>query len=328
MIAAITGATGFIGSHLADALLERGFTVRALVRKTSNLRWLEGKNIERVEGSLSDAESLSRLVEGADYVFHLAGLVKAKTEDEYFKANQGATRTLLECCEKHAPSLKRFLYLSSMTAGGPSPSLESPVNEEHPGQPITTYGRSKLAGEKEVRSFSGKIPWTILRPPAVYGPRDTEIYLYFKTVAGGLNGVIGFDDKRLSLIYYKDLVEGIIQAAQSEKAVDQMYYVGDDEFYSWPRIANICADVFGKKHLTLRIPHFLLFTIAGIAQFIAGIAGKAATFNLEKARDFSQRYWTCDSSKARDDFGYKQITTLEDGLRESIEWYKEQGWLK
>src|SRR5690606_12573894 len=145
MIASITGVTGFIGSHLADALLEKGYTVRALVRKSSNLRWIQDKPIELVEGSMDDVESLKSLVAGADYVFHLAGLVKARTREEYFQANAESTRNLLESCLESAPNIKRFVFMGSQTAAGPALSLDHPSCEDDPVKPLTRYGESKMA---------------------------------------------------------------------------------------------------------------------------------------------------------------------------------------
>ncbi len=328
MIASITGASGFIGSHLADTLLEKGYTVRALVRKTSNLRWLKDKPIELVDGGLTNKASLAELVRGADYVFHLAGLVKARNWDEYYQANVQATADLIEATLAEAPALKRFMYISSQTAAGPASSLDRPTREDDQPNPLTRYGKSKILAEELVRSHTVKLPYTIVRPPAVFGPRDTEIYLYFKALQSGLNSVMGFDDKRLSLIHSADLVRGIVMAAEAEKALNETYFISSEEFYSWDQVGKICGEALGRKFFTFRMPHSMLYVIAAFAQFFSAIAGKAATLNIEKAKDFTQRYWICDTSKATRDFGYHQQLTIEEALRDTIEWYKRAGWLK
>ncbi len=326
MIVSITGATGFIGSHLVDALLDKGYTVRALTRGTSNLRWLHGKPVELIHGNIFDAASLEEFVRDADYVYHIAGVVKSVNRSGYFEGNVDATAAMLEAAHSFAPKLRRFLYVSSQTAAGPSRSIDVPVTEEDACRPITTYGESKVAAEKLVRSVHD-IPWTIVRPPAVYGPRDTEIFIYFQAIARGLNSMIGFDDKRLSLIHCSDLVRGIMLAAEAEGAIGQTYFISSEEYYSWPQVGGITARLLGKKAFTVRIPHSAVYSIAAIAQVVASLQRKAATLNIEKARDITQRYWICDVSKARAELGYKQLISLEEGIKNTIGWYREQKWL-
>ncbi len=327
MLACITGATGFIGSHLADYLIAEGTDVRALIRPTSNLRWLKDKPVELVQGDIRDAASLDRFLAGADEIYHIAGLVKARSEQEYFEANETSTRRMLEAAARVAPDIRRFLFVSSQTAAGPAESPEAPVTEESPCRPITAYGRSKLAAEKLVASFNGSIPSTIVRPPAVFGPRDTEILVYFKTVSRGLNSIIGFQDKRLNLIYSADLVDGIIKAARHPASVGQTYFIASERLYSWPEIAAITGKALGRKYLTLRIPHAVVYAVAGVAQTIAAVRGKAATLNIEKARDLTRRYWVCDAAKARRDLGFGERHTLDEAFARTIGWYRENGML-
>ncbi|PLX31807.1 MAG: NAD(P)-dependent oxidoreductase [Ignavibacteria bacterium] len=328
MIVSITGGTGFIGSHLVDRCLERGDEVRVLVRKTSNLRWLEGKNVQLIEGDIRDASSLEQFVRDADYVYHIAGVVKARDRAGYFDGNVKATENMLDATQRFAPNVRRFLYASSQTAAGPSSSLDRPVREDDTPQPITTYGESKIAAEDAVRARGKNLPWTIVRPPAMYGPRDTEIFIYFQTIARGLNSMIGFDDKRLSLLHAEDLVTGSILAAEAEVSLGETYFISSEEFYSWPQVGDITARILGSRFITLRLPHALVYGVAGVAQFIAGVQKKPATLNIEKARDITQRYWICDVSKARKDLGYRQHVGLEEGIRATVEWYRQQGWLK
>ena len=328
MITAVTGGTGFIGSHLVDRLLEKGHEVRVLVRKTSNLRWLEGKDVQLVEGDIRDASTLEDFIRDADYIYHIAGVVKARDRAGYFAGNVTSTENMLDAAKRFAPNLRRFLYVSSQTAAGPSPSLERPIREDDPPHPITTYGESKIAAENAVRAAGGDIPWTIVRPPAMYGPRDTEIFIYFQTISRGLNSMIGFDDKRLSLLHCDDLVRGMILAAESEKSIGETYFISSEEYYSWPQVGRLTAEIMGTRYFTVRLPHGLVFMVAGAAQFVAGLQRRPATLNVEKARDITQRYWTCDVSKAKRDLGYSQEMRLEEGIRNTVDWYREHGWLK
>ncbi|MDT8325367.1 MAG: NAD(P)-dependent oxidoreductase, partial [Bacteroidota bacterium] len=222
---AITGATGFIGSHLADRMLAAGHEVRALVRASSNLRWLEGKDVQLVRGDIRDADTLEDFVRDADYIYHIAGVVKARDRAGYFEGNVTATENMLRAAKQFAPGLRRFLYVSSQTAAGPSRSLERPVREEDEALPITTYGESKIAAEKAVRAVGDALPWTIVRPPAMYGPRDTEIFIYFQAIARRLNSMIGYDEKRLSLLHAHDLVRGMVLAAEADNSVGETYFI-------------------------------------------------------------------------------------------------------
>lgn len=328
MVIAITGATGFIGSHLADRMLAAGHEVRALVRASSNLRWLDGKDVQLVQGDIRDADSLEDFIRDADYVYHIAGVVKARDRAGYFDGNVRATENMLQAAERFAPGLRRFLYVSSQTAAGPSPSLDRPVREEDEPRPITTYGESKIAAESAVRAVADRLPWTIVRPPAMYGPRDTEIFIYFQTIARHLNSMIGFDDKRLSLLHADDLVSGMVLAAEAGNSVGETYFISSEEYYSWPQVGALTAGIMDRRVLTIRLPHAMVYTVAALAQSIAALQQKPATLNMEKARDITQRYWTCDVSKAKRELGYRQEVGLEEGIRGTVEWYRAQGWLR
>jgi nucleoside-diphosphate-sugar epimerase len=325
-ISVVTGASGFVGSNLVDYLLEKGDEVHCIVRKTSNLRWLKGKNVTIHDSGLFDKEGLKTILKDVDYLYHVAGVVKAKREEDYFKGNVETTQNLLDVVLEVAPNIKRVLVVSSQTAAGPS-KLGKPVTEDMPPNPITTYGRSKVAQEKLVKKYMDKLPITIVRPPAIYGDRDTEIYLVFKTYQKGLMTLIGFNHKELSIIYVKDLVHGIYIAATSEISKGEIYFISSKKFYNWPQIGEIIHKAMGKKAVTVRLPHFLVYTVAAFAQFFAMFSSKPATFNLEKARDFVQEAWTCDTAKAQRDLNFVEKFSLEEGMKRTIEWYKKEKWL-
>ncbi len=324
----VTGATGFIGSHIADALLEKGYEVRCTYRKTSNLRWLENKPFELVETDFFDVESLKKATQDVDYIIHSAGVVAARNLEGFLKGNRDATLNLLKAAEATAPNLKRFVHVSSQTAAGPAKSLDEPVTEDMTPHPITAYGKSKIAAEEAVKSFKNKFPYTIVRPTAVYGPRDVAIFQMFQVAQKGLGTLMGFDKKYLNLIHSDDCVRGTIQAMESDKAVNETYFIATEEIYNWPQIINAFKNAFDKKFfIKIRIPHFLIFTIAGLSEFFGRFSKKPPVFNIDKGRDFVQKYWICSVEKAKRDFGFEQKVSLEDGIKQTIDWYKEKGWL-
>jgi nucleoside-diphosphate-sugar epimerase len=326
-IAVVTGANGFVGSHLVDLLLEKGYKVKCITRKSSNLRWLEGKDIEIFDCGLTDKDGLKKALKNAAYVYHVAGVVKSKKPDGYFKANVDATRILLDTISESKENIKKVLIVSSQTAVGPS-EKGKPVNEGSGCHPITTYGRSKLAEEELAKSYMDRLPITICRAPAVYGERDTEILIFFKTFNNGLMTTIGFDKKEVSLIHVVDLVNGFFLAAESEKSSGETYFISSEKFYTWDEVGKATSKILNKKPLKVKVPHSIVFSIASLAQFFAIFTSKPATLNIEKARDITQSYWTCDTSKAIRDFGYRQNISLEEGIKRTCDWYKKVGWIK
>ncbi|MFZ1292068.1 MAG: NAD(P)-dependent oxidoreductase [Melioribacteraceae bacterium] len=325
-IAVVTGATGFVGSHLVDLLLEKNFTVRCIVRKSSNLRWLKGKNVEIFDSGLFDKEKLKSIFKDADYVYHVAGVVRSKNKDGFYKGNVETTKTILDSLIEVNPNLKRLIIVSSLTACGPAEN-GIPCTEQTVPHPITTYGKSKLAEEELAKSYIDKLPITICRAPAIYGEREEDIYAMFKGFQKGIMTLVGFNNKKLSLIHGRDFVNGIFLASQSEKAKNQIYFISSDEIYSWNQVSDAMEKAIGKKALRIRIPHFIVYIVGGISHLINYFAKKPATFNWEKSKDFVQENWTCDISKAKKDFGYTQNISLEDGMKSTVDWYRENKWL-
>jgi nucleoside-diphosphate-sugar epimerase len=322
----VTGATGFIGSHLAEALHRTGATVRCLVRSTSNTRWLKRLSVEEVHGDLFDAQVLRDAVSGVDLIFHSAGLTKARTAEEYIKANATGTRNLLEAAAAHNPGIRRFVHISSQAAVGPSPT-KVPIAEETPAHPITGYGRSKWMAEQECHRLMGALPVTIVRPPAVYGPRDQDVFAFFQTMARGLQPMVGFRDTYVSLIHVFDLVRGFLAAAESTRSVGQTYFITSREVYNWKQVGEVTRRVMGVRAISVRLPKAAVYAVAAVAQGMASFGEKPALLNIEKAREMVQDYWTCDHRKALRDFGFQQEVGLEEGIRTTVSWYREQGWL-
>lgn len=323
----ITGATGFIGSHLAERLHNKGYEIRCFVRKTSNLRWLHHLPIEYAYGDFFDEESLKNAVTNVDVIYHSAGVVASKTKKGFFEGNQIITRNLLAAVQRHNPKLTRFVHVSSQAAVGPSLN-GIPVHETTPYHPITTYGRSKMEAEKEVLKYDGIIPWTIVRPPAVYGPRDTAAFDFFNTASKGIIPLVGFDKKLVSLVHVTDLVNGIILACEKPEGTNQIYFIGSERYYDWEEIGETTLRVLSRKAIKVHVPKFLVFTVAGIVGFFSLFSKKPSLLNWEKGKDMVQEAWTSDTSKAKREFGYRETISLEDGIRETIEWYRKERWIK
>jgi dihydroflavonol-4-reductase len=325
--ALVTGGSGFIGSHLVELLLHKGYAVRCLLRKTSSMAWLKDLPITVVQGDVFDEKALAAAVSGVDYIYHSAGLTRAKEKEDYYRANAEGTRNVLNAAIQHAPNLKRFIQISSQTVAGPSPTA-TPITEEQSGQPITTYGRSKLRGEEECLKVKDKLPITIVRPPAVFGPRDKDVFEFFATMQKGLQPVVGFGEKYVSLIHVRDLVRGIVMAGESPTSIGQIYFIASKKIYGWKEVGQVTRAALGRGAVTLRIPEAGVYVVAAFAEFFSLFSSKPALINFEKARDMVQDYWTCDSSKAKRDFGYEQEIDLEEGVRDTITWCRKQGWLK
>jgi nucleoside-diphosphate-sugar epimerase len=322
----MTGATGFVGSFLAETLIQSNHEVRCLVRKESNLRWIADLDVDCYYGSLYDENSLIRGMEDCDLIYHVAGVTKARTEEEYFRGNYEGTKKVINAALKHKKKLSRFIHVSSQAAVGPSPTL-IPINEKHPANPLTFYGKSKWAAEEYVQSFITNLPITIVRPPAVYGPRDTDILEFFRTVKFGLIPQLGGADKYLSLIHVKDLARGIAIAGEHERAVGETFFITSPEPYSWEEISRITLNILQKKGFRVPVPVPLIKGVAAISEGIASITKKPALVNKQKVIEMEQDFWTCSPEKAKKDLGFEAKIGLENGIRETLIWYKEQKWL-
>ena len=332
MKAYVTGGTGFIGSHLVERLVDQGYHVTCLTRKTSNLRWLnhllaaKSPQVELVMGDLHDSGVLAQHVRDADLIFHLAGLTKAPDAATYDRINAEGTKHLIEACLGAQTSLDRFVYCSSLAAVGPSRDA-TPKTEDMTPQPLTDYGSSKLKGEMIVCEYTDRLPITIIRPPAVYGPRDTDIFLFFQMINRGVIPILGDADKLLSLVHVKDLVAGIYTAAVSERAIGETYFLTDGDIHTWRGIECVIADTLEKRPFKVKVPFFLLDFISIFTEAAAKVTRQTPTLNRQKVQDLKQRFWICDSTKAQNELGYRPTYFLQKGIQETADWYRANGWL-
>ena len=326
MKALVTGATGFIGSHLVEKLLENGFSVKCYVRKSANMRWIKDLTVEIVYGDLYDLDLLKVITKDVHYIYHVAGVIASKQKDGYFLGNQIATRNFLEAV-KDNPNLKRFIFIGSQSAVGPSIN-GVPVDEETPYHPITTYGKSKMEAEKEVFKFIDVIPYTIVRLSVIYGSRDTATFDFFKAVNIGIIPLVGFKKKYVNILHARDAVEGIILAGENAQALNKIYQIGSEQSYSWDELSSVTMNVLHRKAVKIRIPEFLVMPMAGMNGCLSVFNKKPSVLNWEKGKDMIADAWTCDISKAKKELDFVPKISLEEGIKETIEWYKKQGWLK
>ena len=323
----VTGGSGFLGSHVAELLAADGHSVRCLVRKSSNRKFLQTlKNVELAEGSVEDKKSVDEAMKGVDAVVHSAGLVKALKEADFFECNTQGTANLLDAAIEHAPGLKRFVHISSLEACGPS--LDGGPVAPDQEKPVTAYGRSKLAAEKEVIARKDKLPTVILRPGAIYGPRDVEMFETFKAASRRQYPVIGDGTMRGIYIYGPDCARACVLAIDANVPSGNIYFVDDGE----PRpmrvaMGEMLFDAMGTKPLfKVSLPLGVLRAAALGVETYGKLRNKAVMLTREKAAMLSH-HWVCDSSATRTDLGWTPAMNLSEGLRVTAKWYAENGWL-
>jgi len=315
----VTGATGFIGHHLADRLQASGTPVRCLVRGTAKPRKVPG---EAVSGDLVTGEGLQDALAGVDTVIHVAGVTKALRRQDYEAGNVTAAANLARAA---AGKVSRFVQVSSLAAIGPS--LDgAPVDEDAAPHPVSHYGKSKLAGEKAVLE---QIPdAVIVRPPVVYGPRDTGVFTLLKAISQGLVLEISGGPRWFSAIYVADLVDGLLAAARSPQAPGRAYFLAYPQASSWSDLADAAARIMGKHPRVVRVPPAAAWAAGLCAEIWARASRRPGIVSREKVAEARCRYWTCDTRRAAEELAFTASTSLEAGLALTLPWYKDAGWLK
>ncbi|ETW97731.1 MAG: hypothetical protein ETSY1_21535 [Candidatus Entotheonella factor] len=319
----VTGGTGFIGINLIAELAARGWQVRCLVRETSDRRPLAAYDAEYVVGRLNDRAALHHAVQDVTHVFHLAGITKARATSDYDRINYEGTQTLLEACLKSSPVLQAFVYISSIAAAGPS-ATGQPVTEQNAPQPVGPYGESKLRAEQAVFAMRDRLPVTILRPSAIYGPYDTDFLPLFRAVKRGWLPTIGRQNLHVDVCFVGDLVRGIVAAADCPDALGETFFLGGT-CHTWREIGDEIARQLGQRPpRTLRLPRQLVLTAATLAETWARMVGRPSVLNRESLIERLQPFWVFDSSKAQRVFGY-QPQALSQGIATTLAWYHERG---
>jgi len=324
MKALVTGATGFIGSHLTERLIKRGYKVSCLVRKTSNLRWIEDLGIDFIIGDCSHIDTLIDAVKGVDYIFHVAGLTKTPRPEEFYIINYKGTENLIKAVAESNIEIKRFIYLSSLAAYGPSLNGDAEMHGDKP-HPVSEYGKSKLKGEEAVMNYADTIPVTILRPSVVYGPRDRQLYAIFKWINKGF--VPYWGNSRLSMVYVDDLVDAIILAAESDKAIQKTYFISDGREYEIDIIINEISDSLGRDVKKIKIPLSLMPIVGFLGERLSKFIDGGELINRDKIRELKYNKWVCSIIDAEHDLNYRPQVGLKEGIKWTVEWYRIHKWL-
>jgi len=320
--AIITGASGFIGGRLRDQLLDHGLDVVAIRRAGSP----EPKRGRSVVANYADTEGLVAIMteEKPDYVFHVAGATKGRTYQDFERANVMPTVNLLAALDAAHRAVKRFVLVSSLTSYGPA-TPDRPLTEGDPRQPIEFYGRSKLQAEEAVEA-NASLPWTILRPSGVYGPGDRDYFELFKSVSQGMNVFFGNHQRWFSAIYVDDCVRALVEAAATENTVGRGYFLCDGRPITWGDFQQLIVDNAERKVRTMHLPEFLVPLAAVGGEMLTAIDKKPRLFNRQKAKMGAQAAWTCTHEAARTDFGYTPAISVEEGVKRTLHWYRENGW--
>jgi nucleoside-diphosphate-sugar epimerase len=331
----VTGGTGFIGRHLVRRLAERGDRVRCLVRDPQRASTSAGPDapaVEYIQGDVMVPDALDAAVSGMEVVYHLAGATLPLRRSDYLEVNAEGTHRLAEACARREnPPV--FLYISSLAAAGPAKD-DHALTENCPPQPVSEYGRSKLAAERYLRALADKLPITVLRPPGVFGPGDPYTFKLFRLARWGLMFVPGRRVFHLSWIGVADLVEAIILAAERGRRLDStsadvgIYFVALDERPNVAELTHLLAEIAGRHRLRVfHVPVFLGRLGAHINDLRSRLTGRGYWLNSDKIREVVAGSWICDPSKAKSELGFACHTDLVSGLRAASRWYHDHGWL-
>ena len=321
-LVALTGGTGFVGSHVSDALLAAGYRVRALVRRPGDVAWLKGTRVDLVTGDVRDAATLPALVEGAAAVVHVAGKTSARSEAEYMAANAAGTGNVAAAVRDHAPGA-HVVLVSSQAAGGPSVDGR-PVKVSDAPHPVSSYGRSKLAGE-EALNRSG-VAFTILRPCAVYGPRETAIRDLFVAASRGVVPVLAGGRPRIHMVYGPD-VAAAVSGALARGPRGETFFVAHPEVLDYAALAEILAGLPRRRPFRLPVPATVIRAAGRVVGALSAFSKGAPAFNAEKADEMLQEAWLCDVSDAQVALGQPFRTDFRTGARLTWDWYLERGWI-
>jgi nucleoside-diphosphate-sugar epimerase len=322
MKALVTGATGFVGSHLAEALRRRGDEVTVLARSPRKAEALEPLGVRTVAGDLGDAAALARAAEGQDEIYHVAGVVAARSEADFLAANRDGTANVVAAAQ--SAGRPRLVLVSSMAAAGPS-ARDRPLKGGEPPAPVTAYGRSKLAAEQVVRGSA--LAWTILRPPTVYGPRDREVLKVFRLVRLGLAPVFGDGTQQLSAVHAGDLAEALIAAARASGTVGQVYYACHPEVVTSAELVRRIGEAMGRRPAVVPVPAAVGRMLLRVTEAAAGMARRPTILTADKANEFFQPAWTGDPAPLTRDSGWTAAHDLRSGLADTYRWYRSAGWL-
>jgi UDP-glucose 4-epimerase len=321
----ITGASGFLGYHLIIAALEKKLDVYAAVRKNSNTEHLKGLSVKYVYLNYEDVDAVADVLcnNKINYIIHAAGVTKAVKQQDYNKINATYSVNLAKAAKKSGNYFKKMVFVSSLAAVGPLNDVESIISEQTSPKPVTAYGRSKLLAEIGLTKTG--ISLSILRPTAIYGPRDRDIFIIIKTLNKGLDPYMGKFLQQLSFVHAADVASIAVQALLSGN--QGIYNISDGDNYNRYQFADTAKKILGKKAFRFHLPMPVIKLLAYLLETTNGWINKPAVINREKLHELAAKNWVCDISKAKSELNYHPEFSLEDGLKDSIKWYQNHKWL-
>jgi nucleoside-diphosphate-sugar epimerase len=328
MAVLVTGGSGFLGSHVVEQLAGAGQAVRALVRKTSDTSFLRSlAKVELVDGAVDDRASVERAMTGVTAVVHVAGLVKARSPEEFMRVNAGGTENMLEAALASADRIRRFVLVSSIAVAGPSDGEGRPVKHDTPPRPVTHYGRSKLAAERAALAKKDRLPITVIRPPAIYGPRDREILAFFKAIKLGVLPLLGSAQNKLSMTYGADCAAACIRAIDADVPSGSVFYVDDGEVHTLAEMIRLAELALGRRAwLRVPLPKPVVLTAARASELYGRATNRAVMLTRDKCNELFDQ-WVCDSAHTRSSLGWEPQVPFSLGVQRTVDWYKQAGWL-
>ena len=327
----ITGASGFIGSFIVEEALRQGFETWAVVRKSSSRSFLQDERIHFIELNLSSEEQLKEQLKEHqfDYVVHAAGVTKCLHKEDFFRINTEGTKNLVRALIALQMPLKRFIYISSLSIMG-AIREEQPyqeIRESDKAQPNTAYGKSKIEAEEWLDTVKG-LPYVILRPTGVYGPRERDYFMMAKSIQAHTDFAVGFKQQDITFVYVTDVVQAVFLALEKGQT-GRRYFLSDGEVYQSSTFSDLIRKELGNPWwIRITAPIWLLRVITFCGEYIGHMTGKVTALNNDKYYIMRQRNWRCDIEPARQELGYAPKVKLAEGVHRSIQWYKENGWLK
>ncbi len=322
----VTGATGFIGGNLATALLGQGHRVVCLARSEAKAGPLRAAGAEIIVDDLRDPHHIAGCLHDVDRVFHVAGVIKGATRQEYFQGNLLATRNLVRIVERHGPPQQKVVYVSSQAASGPSLSADFSESSPH-GAPVSAYGESKRGAEDEIMSLSESRSVVILRPSIVYGPGDRALLPLFRSARLGIIPRPGLTDMPVNFIFVKDLISALMLAGEKAEADKKIFFINDGIASSWGIWNRALADCLNRRAVSIPIARPVLHAGCRLGGVLTRLTGVPSFFNHDKWLEMKQKGWLCSNARIVKELGFFPCWRLEEGIRETARWYIEAGWL-
>ena len=327
----ITGASGFIGSFIVEEALKRGFETWAAVRKSSSRAFLTDKRIHFIELNLSSKQQLAEQLRGQafDYVVHAAGVTKCLNKADFRRINTEGTKNLVEALLEVKMPLKRLVFVSSLSVFG-AIKEKMPYDEIREGdtpQPNTEYGRSKLAAERYLESLGQRVPYIILRPTGVYGPREKDYFMMAKSIKQHIDFAVGFQRQDITFVYVTDVVQAVFLALEKGET-GRKYFLSDGEVYQSSTFSDLIHEQLGRPWwLRITAPTWVLRIVTFFGEYAGRMTGKVTALNNDKYNILKQRNWRCDIEPARKELGFEPQVKLEEGVKTTIKWYQDNKWL-